>query len=331
MRMPHPSRTSTSWALLVALLVTLLAPWVHAQPIAQADRTLIAVSTPLLADIVRNIAGDQAEVYSVMPETVDPHTWEALPEDIVRIGESDTFISIGAHLEPFVESGPWRRAVKDNGIPELVLTDHIELIAVDRVIDHGDHTHDLREGDPHIWLDPRKVIEAIPAIEAHLSSLDPEGASTYAVNADSYTTQVEALDTELARDLATIPQDQRRLIVFHDAYTYFAARFDFEVIGVVLSNPEVEISAQEVIELQRIIEESGVRVIFAEPQFNSELLSVFVAENDVAIGELLTDAFAGGVTTYLDLMRFNRDSLVQHLGGTSSPPGSPSAATPPAT
>lgn len=310
----------TQLLLLAALMIGLVAPWAHLQALAQGDRPLIAASTPLLADIVRNIAGDRAEVYSVMPESVDPHTWEALPEDIVRVGESDTFVSIGAHLEPFVESGPWRRAVKDNGIPELVLTDHIELITVDRVIDHGDHTHDLSEGDPHIWLDPRKVIEAVPAIEAHLSSLDPDGAPTYAANADGYTAQVEALDTELARDLATIPRDQRKLIVFHDAYTYFAARFDFEVIGVVLNNPEVEISAQEVIELQRIIEESGVRVIFAEPQFNSELLSLFVTENDVVIGELLTDAFAGGVTTYLDLMRFNRDSLVQHLGGTSSPP-----------
>lgn len=126
---------------------------------------------------------------------------------------------------------------------------------------------------------------------------------------------MEALDAELVRDLATIPAERRKLIVFHDAYTYFAARFDFEVIGVVLANPEVEISAREIVDLQRIIEDSGIRVIFAEPQFNADILSIFVAENDVVVGELLTDAFGDRVTTYLDLMRFNRDSLVRHLGG----------------
>lgn len=323
MRTYHARCTSTSRVLLVALLVTLLAPWSPSEAIAQSDRPLIAASTPLLADIVRNVTGDRAEVYPVMPESADPHTWEALPEDIVRVGESDTFISIGAHLEPFVESGPWRRAVKDNGVPELIVADHLELIAVDKVIDHGDHTHDLREGDPHIWLDPHKVIEAIPVIERHLAALDPDGANAYAANASNYTGQVQTLDAELSRELATIPEDRRKLIVFHDAYTYFAARFDFEVIGVVLNNAEAELSAQEVIDLQRVIDESGVRVIFAEPQFNPEVLSLFVAENDVVIGELLTDAFVGRVTTYLDLMRFNRDSLVHHLDGKAAPTATP--------
>ncbi len=188
------------------------------------------------------------------------------------------------------------------------------------MIDHGDHIHDLHEGDPHIWLDPQKLIEAIPIIERHLASLEPDGAATYAGNAVAYTRQVAALDAELVRDLATIAEDRRKLVVFHDAYTYFAARFGFEVIGIVLRNPEVEVSARELIDLQGVIEDSGVRVIFAEPQFNTEVLSVFVDENDVVIGELLTDAFAGRVTTYLELMRFNRDSLVRHLGGIAAAP-----------
>jgi ABC-type Zn2+ transport system substrate-binding protein/surface adhesin len=77
----------------------------------------------------------------------------------------------------------------------------------------------------------------------------------------------------------------------------------------VIGNPGVEISAQEV------IESTGVNVIFAEPQFSTEVPSVFVQENGDVIGELLTDAFAGKVTIDVELMKFNRDSLVQHLGG----------------
>jgi zinc/manganese transport system substrate-binding protein/manganese/iron transport system substrate-binding protein len=225
---------------------------------------------------------------------------------------------MGAHLEPFIEAGGWRRAIRDGGIPELILADHVELITVDKVIDHGDHTHDLRDGDPHIWLDPRKVIEAIPAIQAHLNSIDPAGEADYAASAAAYTTAITELDAEIEADLATIPEDRRKLIVFHDAWTYFAARFDFEIIGVVLKNPEVEISAEEVVELMQIIEESQIDVIFAEPHFNTEVLDVFVEESDVTIGELLTDSFAGRVASYIELMRFNRDSLVSHLGGTTA-------------
>lgn len=300
--------------LLPIILFAILAPSGQPAAAAQADRLQVAVSTPLLADIVRNVAGDAADVFSVMPEDADPHTWEPTPGDLVRVTEADTFISIGANLEPFVESGGWRRTVQDAGIAELVVTDHVELIEVDTVIDHGDHVHDLREGDPHIWLDPTKVVAALPAIGAHLGELDPDAAGAYEANVATYTATLTALDAEIEQSFAAIPPERRALIVFHDAYTYFAARYGFEVIGVVLQNPEAEISAREVVELQDVISEHDVPVIFAEPQFNQEILDVFVRESGVEIGELLSDAFAGRVGTYVELMRFNRDSLVRHLG-----------------
>jgi ABC-type Zn uptake system ZnuABC Zn-binding protein ZnuA len=82
---------------------------------AQKDKIQIATSMPILADFVQNVAGDRAEVFSIMPENADPHTWEASPQDFVQVSEADSFISLGAHLEPFVESGGWRRAVMDAG------------------------------------------------------------------------------------------------------------------------------------------------------------------------------------------------------------------------
>lgn len=280
---------------------------------ARSDRLQIAVSTPLLADIVQNVARDRADVFSIMPESADPHTWEATPQDMVRLTEADTFISVGAHLEPFVESGGWRRNVIDSGVAQLTLADHVDLIVVDMVIDHGDHTHDLRQGDPHFWLDPTKVIEAVGAIEAHLAKLDPDGTENYARNAADYTTTLQELDAELEESFAQIPEARRVLIVFHDAYRYFAARYGFEIVGVVIQNPENDISAQEIVELQHAVEEHDVPVIFAEPQFNTEILDVIIESDDVAVGTLLTDAFAGEVESYVDLMRFNRDSLIEYL------------------
>jgi len=97
---------------------------------AQADRLQIAVSTPLLADIVQNVSGERADVFSVMPENADPHTWEASPQDIVRVTEADTFVSIGANLEPFVDSGGWRRAVIDGGVTQLIVAEAATLAAM---------------------------------------------------------------------------------------------------------------------------------------------------------------------------------------------------------
>lgn len=275
----------------------------------------IATSMPILEDIVANICGDAAEVLSIMPANADPHTWEPTPEDMVRLTEANAFIFNGADLEPFVETGGWRRIVRDNAIPELQVTDHVELITVDEVIDHGDHVHDLTGGDPHIWLDPLTIVQAVPAIASLLGELDPDNTDLYAANAEAYVAELEELHAELDETLGVIPDERRKLLVFHDAWRYFAARYDFEIVGIVLENPNAEVSAQEMVHLLDVINDHDVNVVFAEPQFNTSVLGLLADEGDLEIVELLTDSFTEEVQTYIDLMRFNRDQLVDSLSG----------------
>ncbi|MCO5226572.1 MAG: metal ABC transporter substrate-binding protein [Thermomicrobiales bacterium] len=284
------------------------------RPLAAQERLSIATSMPILEDIVSNIVGESADVFSIMPANADPHTWEATPEDMVRVTEASAFIYIGALLEPFVETGGWRRTVRDNDIPELVVTDHVELIVVDMVIDHGDHVHDLRGGDPHIWLDPLTMVQAVPAIADFLAELDPDNAEAYKANAETYAVSLEELHANLEEAFASIPEERRKLLVFHDAFRYFAARYDFEIIGIVLENPDSEASARDIADLLNVIDESGIDVVFAEPQFNTSVLDVLSAEGDVTIATLLTDSFADEVDTYIGLMEFNRDQIVEYLG-----------------
>ncbi len=281
---------------------------------AAQESLTIATSMPILQDIVANIAGDAAEVFSIMPASADPHTWEATPEDMVRLTESNGFIFNGAELEPFVETGGWRRTVRDSNIPEFQVTEHVELIVIDEVIDHGDHVHDLRGGDPHIWLDPLTIVQAVPAIAEFLGEIDEANADTFVANAEAYFAELEALHAELEESFGAIPEERRKLLVFHDAWRYFAARYHFEIIGIVLENPDSEVSANEMVDLLKVVEENDVNVVFAEPQFNTSVLDLLEAEGDVEIATLLTDSFAEEVDSYIGLMQFNRDQLVAALG-----------------
>lgn len=280
---------------------------------AQSDPIQIAVSTGVLADIVANVAGDRAEVSAVMPASADPHTWEASPQDIVRVQEMDTFIWMGANLERFIESGGWRRAVQDAGLAQLQLADHLELIVRDVVIDHGDHTHDLRDGDPHVWLDPVKVVEMISVIRDHLIVLDPAGGADYTAQAQDYSTRITEIHEAYLTGFAPIPTDARKLVVFHDAFSYFAARYEFAIVGVVIDNPGEDPSANEIATLIDTIEREQVPVVFKEPQFNAAILDAVAAETGVAIAELITDAFADRASSYEELLRFNLESITSNL------------------
>jgi ABC-type Zn uptake system ZnuABC Zn-binding protein ZnuA len=275
------------------------------------------VSIPILADIVRQVAGDAATVWSVVPAARDPHTYEARPSDLVQLEQADLYIEMGAHLEAFTEGGAWRRTLDEAKTRRLTLADRLELIAVNRVIDHGDHVHDLRGGDPHVWLDPTYVRQIVAIVRDELALLDPARLVQFTDHADRYLLELAALEEELDAGLARIPIESRRLVVFHDAYTYFARRYKFDIVGYVIRSPGAEPSAAGIAELIDVIRRAKVRVVFREPQFNARVLDRIAADLDLRVGELMTDAFTDDVDSYLELMRFNLRSLVAHLAPTA--------------
>jgi ABC-type Zn uptake system ZnuABC Zn-binding protein ZnuA len=303
-------------SLLVVLGLASAACAVPASAQEQPPSLRVAASTPIVADIAAHVGGARTEVFSVVPPGADPHTWEAGPQDLVRLSRAQSFIYLGNALERFLEAGAPRRAVRDARVPELRLVDALSehLIRVDLVIDHGDHVHDLRDGDPHVWLDPRLGAAMADAVASHLSEVDPAGAEAYVANARAYRAQLLALDEEIQRELARIPPERRRLVVMHDAFRYFAARYEFEILGFVVQNPGADPAAGDVAELSRQIGAAGVPVAFKEPQYNAAILERLAEDHGVAVGELLTDTFAGRVDSYIDLLRFNANSLVSYLG-----------------
>lgn len=278
------------------------------------ERLRVAASTPIFADIVANVGGERTDAWSIIPVGADPHTWEPTPKDIQQLADSDTFIYMGAKLEPFVDTAASKRILRESGVPVLEMATYLDLIRVDKVIAHGDHTHDVRGGDPHVWLDPLKGIVLAGMIAAHLSRIDPAGEAVYSANAAAYSLELEAIDAAYEDTLSRISPDRRKLVVFHDAYTYFAARYGFEIVGIVLPNPEGEPSAGEIARLIATIEAEGIDVIFAEPQFDTDPLDAVVAETGIEIGLLMTDTFTEDVDSYMGLLRFNLESLRDHLG-----------------
>jgi zinc/manganese transport system substrate-binding protein len=280
---------------------------------AEDGRLVIATSTSVLADIVRNVAGPEADVWSVVPQGGDVHFHEASPGEIKRLTRTDLLVTVGANLEKFAEDAVWRRTARESKVPVLELAPQLELIKVDIVIDHGDHVHDLREGDPHIWLDPAMVEGMASLIEARLSLLDPSHASRYADNAAAYRKQLVALHNEIVATLAPVPITRRKLLVTHDAYQYFAQRYGFVVIGFVTPADNSEPSAKHVAELHKTLREANVPAVFREPNHGAKILEVIAREEGVAVGDLLSDSLSDDAKSYLDLMRYNARSIARHL------------------
>ncbi|MYF84638.1 MAG: zinc ABC transporter substrate-binding protein [Acidimicrobiia bacterium] len=160
----------------------------------------------------------------------------------------------------------------------------------DDLADDGGHAHDHTGGDPHFWLDPLRVAKAALLIAEALTEIDPSG--DWMSRAEAYAATLTDLDAEIQDILAPIPHENRVLITNHDSLGYFADRYEFEVIGVVIPGGSTlaDPSSAELAALVEEIVEEGVKVIFAETIDSTALAEAVAAEagTDVSVVTLHT-------------------------------------------
>jgi ABC-type Zn uptake system ZnuABC Zn-binding protein ZnuA len=298
------TRLGLSVALLLAIaaLVTACGGGADPRP-SSGDGLQVIATTTVFADIVRNVGGDRVAVTSIIPAGVGPEDYEPRPDDARQLAGADLIVSNGVGLDDFLDR--LLQASGEENATRLVLGDGIPTITVDG------------EPNPHFWLDPSIVAGYyVPAIAAALTRLDPAGAATYAANAAAYTTQLTALDDANKAALAQIPEADRKLVTFHDAFPYFAAHYGFELIGVILPNVGQEPSASQLAGLVDKVKASGVKAVFAEAQFNPELAQTLAQE--AGVSNVVTTLYNDTVgpppnDTYLKMMAWNVDQIVQSL------------------
>lgn len=177
----------------------------------------------------------------------------------------------------------------------------------------GAHVHG--EIDPHLWMSVRNTKAYVQVIRDALTRADPAGRAQYAARAERYSAQLDETARYVDRKIAGIPRGRRQLITTHDAYGYLAHEHGMQVAGFVTANPGVEPSLAARRKLSRTITDLHVPAVFLEPTVlrSSSVLAAVAADNGVRVCPIYADTFDERVTTYIDLMRFDADSLARCL------------------
>jgi len=156
-----------------------------------------------------------------------------------------------------------------------------------------------------------------------LSDLNPTNAAIFAANYEAFASKVDALDAAMSMATATIPQDQRKLLTYHDAYAYFSVHYGYTVIGAIQPSSFDDPTPKEIANLITQVRESGVKAVFGSEVFPSPVLEQIGAETSVRYIDVLRDDDLIGEPgdaehSWLGLMRFNYVTMVEALGGDAS-------------
>jgi ABC-type Zn uptake system ZnuABC Zn-binding protein ZnuA len=269
----------------------------------------VLATETFLADIAQNVAGGRLSVDSLLPRGIDPHEFQPAPQDAIRIAQSQVLIINGLGYETWLDK--LLQSDQAGGISVLV--------ASDGLAPGGSISSVQAATDPHMWMDPVKVVHYAENIRDGLSQADPAGATEYAANTDAYGVKLQALDSWIRGEVAKIPPERRLLVTNHDALGYFAAAYGFKLIGAVIPSvtSEASPSPQEMAALIQTIKSSGAPAIFLDVSENQKLASQISAESGARVVTGLyieTLSSSGGpATTYIEMMKYDVTLIVQAL------------------
>ena len=284
-----------------------------------SDRLLIVTTVAPITSIAANIIGDRADIIGVVPEGTNSHTFEPPPSAAELLSTADVVFINGLQLEEPTKA--LAEANLPDGAPLVELGD--ETIKPEQF--KYDFSFPESEGkpNPHLWTDPTLVKVYAGLIRDTMVDADPEGETIYDANFEAFSAVVDEFDAAVSATFETIPEDQRKLVTYHDAYAYFADTYGWTVVGAVQPADFGEPTAGDVIELIEQIEAEGVPAVFGSEVFPSPVLEQIANETGaVYVDDLRDDDLPGAPGeadhSWLGLMKFNFITMTDALGGDSS-------------
>ena len=312
------------------LPIVLLGWWCLALPAGPAGAAAPTGQLPVaatilpLGDFCQKIGGDLVQVQVLIPPGASPHAFEPPPSIMARASQARVFVYIGAGLEPWAAKLLGARGNSDQvvveaaqGLQLLQETHHHghEEPGTKPAASHHEEAaspEPHQGGNPHIWLDPVLVQDICRKIAGAFIQADPAHRAQYEANLQSYLAALEELNREI--DSRARAWTLRDFVSFHPSFSYFARRYNLHEAGVIEEAPGREPTPRQLQDLVAAVRRSGIRVVFAEPQFNPRVAEVIAQEAGVKV--LMLDPIGGPPpygSDYLKLMRYNLAALDEAL------------------
>lgn len=276
----------------------------------------IVATTGMVADIVRHVAGDKADVVSLMGEGVDPHLYKPTRDDVAKLLSADVVFYSGLNLEGRMTDTLTR--IGRSGKPVFVVTEKLEPSYLREPPEFAGHY------DPHVWMDVAAWNKCVDMVAEALGQFDPDNKQRYANSAATYRAELKDLDDYCRQVIASVPKERRVLVTAHDAFGYFSRAYDIPVHSVQGISTEAEASVRDVNELIETIVSRQVPAIFVESSVSEKNIKAVIegaARKGFKVhigGSLFSDAMGGSGTyegTYIGMLDHNATTIARALGG----------------
>jgi len=306
------------WSRVRLLFVFVLALALFALP-AQAEYKgkypyKVGTTVGMIADIVKQVAGEKAQVTNIIGTGVDPHLFNPTRSDVAVLLRSNIVFYAGLLLEGQMTDILLKISRKR---PVYAVT---ELLEDNYLI----HDADTNHSDPHVWMDVRGWMKAVEVVAAALSEFDPANTAHYRKSAADYLARLEQLDAYARQVIGSIPTTQKIMVTAHDAFRYMGRAYGIEVMGIQGLSTESEAGLKDINRIVDTLVERKIPAVFVESSVSDKNVKALLEGANsrgqrVKIGgELFSDAMGKKGSyegTYIGMIDHNSTTIARALGG----------------
>lgn len=288
-----------------------------------SGKLAVAASYYPLYEFTQHVGGDKVAVTNMTPAGADSHDYEPSARDIAQAQNSAVFVYNGAGFEAWAQDfladyhGQVVNASQNIDLLEASHDYHGEEEHHEESEESHEHEHEHEHergetGDPHFWLDPQHAQQIVNNIRDGLTAVDPANADYYSQNAANYNQQLAELDQQFKIGLQTC--QQTTIVTSHNAFSYVAERYGFEVKSIAGQSHDEEPSAAELAEIADFVRANNIQFVLAEQLAASNLTDTIAQETGAQT--LLLDPIEGLTDesqNYITIQRQNLQNLQRAL------------------
>jgi zinc/manganese transport system substrate-binding protein len=267
----------------------------------------VVVTYSALESIVADIVGGLAQVEVIVPNGTDPHDFEPSAKDVEALSSAALVVSNGLDLEEGLEDALGE--VEKLGVPVFHITDHVTLRDGAHDAHAGDDDHEDAADDPHVWLDPLTLAEAVPALADEIGRRIAADLST---SGEAVVAALGELNASIEQRIGAL--DACVVITGHDSLGYFGARYGCKVLGSIIPSfsTAAEATAKDLAELKQLANTERVKAIFTELGTPTDVAEQLASEVGVDVVDIATHLVPEG-GGYGEMMLALTDSIVAGL------------------
>lgn len=260
----------------------------------------VIASTSIWADVATQVTCGEIKVEALIPSGADPHGFEPALSDRAGLDAADLVIANGLGLE-----GGATRLLEDTSAKVVWLGDEVQL--------------EGPQPDPHIWMNPQVVMEAVGVISTAFNEAGVSDPATIERCAGKYLDQLGQLDADVAASIESIPKPQRNIVTGHRALSAYADRYGLNVVATVIASSDSlrESTPAHLSDVVSEIQKNDVQAIFVDEFQESADVDAVAREAGglpvvgVALESLGEPDSDSG--TYLDMISSDTDVIVEAL------------------